>query len=82
MRGIRQALLEADVPLDVAEIDILIKQANSTSVYVVETINRDQSSYVISNELVAKTVATNQILNYILIEKFLFSYQIHQNYME
>ena len=50
------------VPSDVDEIDILVKQANSNTVYVVETIKAADTTYTITNELVAKTVETGQIL--------------------
>ena len=50
------------MPPDVAKIDILYKDSGSTTVYVVDTIESDEDSFEITNELISKIVQSNQLL--------------------
>ena len=49
-------------PADVVEVDILYKESNSTAVYVVETIDPSDSSYVITDELIHNLVDETQLV--------------------
>jgi hypothetical protein len=49
-------------PDDATKLEILYKESNSTSVYVVESIDITETEYVITDELIHKLVASNQLL--------------------
>jgi hypothetical protein len=49
-------------PVDVKEIEVLYKESNSNNIYTVDTVELDATEFVISNELIYKTVASSQLL--------------------
>ena len=49
-------------PNRAAKLDILYKEARSASVYVVETLDIDKTSYEITSELIWKLTESNQLL--------------------
>ena len=49
-------------PAGAVKLDILYKESNSSAVYVVETIDIDETEYVITDELIHNLVESNQLL--------------------
>ena len=57
----------ADVPLDVVEVDLLYKESNSTSVYVVDTFIKgddiwNANEFNIESEIISSVLPSNQLL--------------------
>jgi len=50
------------IPSDVDEVDILYKESNSPSVYVVTTLRNSETSLSITSEQIEKLIESNQIL--------------------
>jgi len=51
-------------PLDVDEVDILYKESNSTLVYVVDTLKKNETSYEVEREIFDSVVEENQLLRH------------------
>jgi hypothetical protein len=57
----------ADIPIDVVEVDLLYKETNNQTVYVVETFKRDSdiwnaNEFNIQSEIISSVVPSNQLL--------------------
>ena len=52
----------ADVPLGVAEIDLLYKETNNPTVYTVKTVEPTDTTYVLETDLVHAVVPSNQLI--------------------
>lgn len=68
---LRQCIIEgfrpADIPLDVVEVDLLYKESNSTSVYVVDTFIKgddiwNANEFNIESEIISSILPSNQLL--------------------
>jgi hypothetical protein len=67
VRNLKITSFSSNTPSDVIKIDILYKDSGNQNVYVVDTLEKDDSGnfpseYVIKSEIISKVVQSNQIL--------------------
>ncbi len=62
VRKVTLSGFDGNMPADVEEVDILIKESNSTTIYVVDTIDATESEFVITKETVRNPIDSIQLL--------------------
>ena len=86
---LRQCIIEgfrpSNIPLDVVEVDLLYKESNSTSVYVVDTFIKgddiwNANEFNIESEIISSILPSNQLLrNYDNVPRVAKSQEITGN---
>ena len=89
---LRQCIIEgfrpSNIPLDVVEVDLLYKESNSTSVYVVDTFIKgddiwNANEFNIESEIISSILPSNQLLrNYDNVPRVAKSQEITGNRIE